>query len=207
MQLQLVNVTLPELLVLMSIEVAIVAPPMEDGRYRERAYFNHKKYHSINVQLVIVAIPLEPWLMTPIEGETNAGLLESLYNSTHSSTRNVIERCNGLLKGRFRCLLKHQVLHYSPERASSITNACAVLHNMYIKEDLPLYDEIPPNNLLEMDMNENQHPERIGDLLAGGRRQHEPIIKTENNNASVVKNWSKESHSQVTELPMKRSEF
>nr|CAD7260068.1 unnamed protein product [Timema shepardi] len=113
---------------------------------------------------VIVAIPLEPWLMTPIEGETNAGLLESLYNSTHSSTRNVTERCNGLLKGRFRCLLKHQVLHYSPERASSIIHACAVMHNMYIKEDLPL------NNQLEMDTNENQHPERIGDLLAGGRR-------------------------------------
>ncbi|CAG2068026.1 unnamed protein product [Timema podura] len=86
---------------------------------------------------------LEPWLMTPIEGE---GSPESLYNCTHSSTRNMIEYCNGLLKGRFRCILKHRVLHYSPEITSIIINTCAVLHSTCIKENFPLYDEIPLNN-------------------------------------------------------------
>nr|CAD7451684.1 unnamed protein product [Timema bartmani] len=116
--------------------------------------------------------------MSSIEGEINAGSPESLYNSTHSSTRNVIERCNGLLKGRFRCLLKHRVLHYSPEKASRIINACAVLLNMCIKENVPLYDEIPLNDQLEMDMNENQHPERLGNLLAGGRRVRDRLLRT-----------------------------
>nr|CAD7428792.1 unnamed protein product [Timema monikensis] len=152
MQLQLVNVTLPVRVwpahlrrhelghhlnpfsgIIDAIDcthVAIVAPPTEDGRYIERDYFNHKKISFYKCAAGNSGYPLEPWLITPIEGEINAGSPESLYNSTHSSTRNVIEHCNGLLKGRFRCLLKQRVLHYSPEKTSSIINACAVLHNM-----------------------------------------------------------------------------
>ncbi|XP_046398850.1 putative nuclease HARBI1 isoform X1 [Ischnura elegans] len=33
--------------------VAIVAPPVDNPIYMERQYYNHKRYHSINVQLVI----------------------------------------------------------------------------------------------------------------------------------------------------------
>ncbi|XP_046404704.1 putative nuclease HARBI1 [Ischnura elegans] len=35
--------------------VAIIAPPVDNPVYRERDYFNHKRYHSINVQLETVA--------------------------------------------------------------------------------------------------------------------------------------------------------
>ncbi|GLV38132.1 hypothetical protein CBL_10099 [Carabus blaptoides fortunei] len=50
-------------------------------------------------------------------------------------------RCNGVLKMRFRCLLKHRVLHYAPTMASKIINACTVLHNMCIKNNLPNVEE------------------------------------------------------------------
>ncbi|KAJ0169818.1 hypothetical protein K1T71_014424 [Dendrolimus kikuchii] len=55
---------------------------------------------------------------------------ESHYTDIHVRTRNIIERTIGLLKARFRCLLVHRVLHYKPEMAGSITNACVILHNI-----------------------------------------------------------------------------
>ncbi|XP_050339006.1 putative nuclease HARBI1 [Bactrocera neohumeralis] len=55
--------------------------------------------------------PLEPWLLTPV-GTPNTHK-EQKYNKLHGSARNCIERAFGVLKSRFRCLLKHRVLHYS----------------------------------------------------------------------------------------------
>lgn len=60
---------------------------------------------------------LRPWLMTPIyEPQENSS--EARYNKWFCKTRSIIERCNGVLKMRFRCLLKHRVLHYSPPKAA-----------------------------------------------------------------------------------------
>ncbi|CAH1995307.1 unnamed protein product [Acanthoscelides obtectus] len=39
---------------------------------------------------------------------------------------------SGVLKNRFRCLLKDRVLHYAPFRAGQIINATSVLHNMCV---------------------------------------------------------------------------
>lgn len=73
---------------------------------------------------------LEPWLMTPLlQAQSNS---ELLYNRKHSQARSIIEQCNGLLKNRWRCLLKHRMLHYHPEVASNIVVSCVVLHNMCI---------------------------------------------------------------------------
>ena len=52
-----------------------------------------------------------------------------------------LEQCNDVRKGRFRCLLKHRVLHYSPERASKIINVYAVLHDICINNNFP---DVPP---------------------------------------------------------------
>ncbi|XP_067128935.1 putative nuclease HARBI1 [Centruroides vittatus] len=71
--------------------------------------------------------PLEPWLLTPL---CTTPVLEL----------NIIEQCNGLLKNRWRCLLKHRVLHYHPETASNIIIACVVLHNICIKNNIALED-------------------------------------------------------------------
>lgn len=75
--------------------------------------------------------------MTPVLGmEEDLAVIN--YNDRQKSTRSIIERCNGVLKMRFRCLLKHRVLHYSPEKCSKIINACTVLHNMCIINNIPL---------------------------------------------------------------------
>ncbi|XP_063216851.1 putative nuclease HARBI1 [Bacillus rossius redtenbacheri] len=75
--------------------------------------------------------PLQQWLLTPVVGAA-PGTPEYLYTSRHVATRSCIERCNGVLKSRFRCLRKDRVLHYKPTKAASIINACAVLHNLAI---------------------------------------------------------------------------
>lgn len=58
--------------------------------------------------------PLRPWLMTPIMN-AREGTPEAAYNNKHRCCRSLVERCNGLLKMQFKCLLKHRVLHYSPQ--------------------------------------------------------------------------------------------
>lgn len=75
--------------------------------------------------------------MTPLEDEPLPDSPEAEYDRCHKSTRCIIERCNGLLKMRFRCLLKHRVLHYHPERAARIINACVVLHNICVEHNMP----------------------------------------------------------------------
>ncbi|KAB0800519.1 hypothetical protein PPYR_06259 [Photinus pyralis] len=80
--------------------------------------------------------PLRPWLLTPLEVEPEEGTPEHNYNCAHKRARASIERCNGVLKSRFRCLLKHRVLHYSPHRAALIINSCVVLHNICMERNL-----------------------------------------------------------------------
>ncbi|GBP93357.1 Putative nuclease HARBI1 [Eumeta japonica] len=80
---------------------------------------------------------LRPWLQTPV-ANVRANTPEGRYNKAFKYARANIERCNGILKMRFRCLLKHRVLHYAPEKASQIINACVVLHNMCIRNNVPM---------------------------------------------------------------------
>ncbi|XP_054091718.1 putative nuclease HARBI1 [Zeugodacus cucurbitae] len=74
---------------------------------------------------------LEPWLLTPVAEPVNAR--EVRYNKLHAKARNTIERAFGVLKSRFRCLSKHPILHYSPEKAAMIIYACTILHNILLK--------------------------------------------------------------------------
>lgn len=60
------------------------------------------------------------------------------YTQAQCSTRNCVERCIGVLKGRWRCLRKDRVLHYCPLKAGYIINACAVLHNIALHRNEPL---------------------------------------------------------------------
>ncbi|KAF0732557.1 putative nuclease HARBI1 [Aphis craccivora] len=90
--------------------------------------------------------PLEPFLMVPFqENEIQPHSKEENYNRIHKKTRSIIERVNGQLKGRFRCLIKHRMLHYRPQFVSLITIACCVLHNMCKQAnlaDLDLHEEL-----------------------------------------------------------------
>ncbi|XP_029443008.1 putative nuclease HARBI1 [Rhinatrema bivittatum] len=71
----------------------------------------------------------KPWLLTPLQSPQTAA--KKHYNEAHVSTRNMIERTFGVLKGRFRCL-DHSggALQYSAEKMANIIVACCMLHNI-----------------------------------------------------------------------------
>lgn len=90
---------------------------------------------KLRFNLCSTGYPTRPWILTPISNpETNE---EERFNKRFCSIRSGIERCNGVIKNRFRCLLKHRTLHYSPTVAAKIVNACVVLHNMCITAGIP----------------------------------------------------------------------
>ncbi|KAK9738210.1 DDE superfamily endonuclease [Popillia japonica] len=92
--------------------------------------------------------PHQPWLMTPIL-HANEGTPEFRYTERQIQARNCIERCFGILKRRFRCLLKERVLRYDPQKARLITNVCAILHNICVEAQIPNNFEVPhENNIL-----------------------------------------------------------
>lgn len=79
---------------------------------------------------------------------------QSNFNHRHQKIRNIIERCIGTLKMRFRCLLKERELRYHPTRASIITNACATIHNFLIVNNYNIEAGVDWRNVLngeEMD--------------------------------------------------------
>lgn len=55
---------------------------------------------------------------------------EERFNAKHRKIRNCIERTNGVLKLRYRCLLGERTLRYQPEIVASFTNVCCALHNI-----------------------------------------------------------------------------
>ncbi|XP_037296239.1 putative nuclease HARBI1 isoform X1 [Manduca sexta] len=71
------------------------------------------------------------YMMTPIV-DAPVGSPEEYYTKMHCHARNTVERTIGVLKNRWRCLLRHRVLHYHPDVVSKIINACCVLHNICI---------------------------------------------------------------------------
>lgn len=92
--------------------------------------------------------------MTPYRNPTDAA--EKLYNKKHASARNVVERCFGVLKNRFRCIIGSRGLHYSPAKTTKIINACCALHNMCI------YYKCPEPELVELA--EDREDEEVEDV-------------------------------------------
>lgn len=128
---------------------------------------------------------MRPWLLTPIEGNPEPGSPEAEYNRHHKQARCTIERCNGDLKMRFRCLFKHRVLHYTPEKAAQIIKACTVLHNMCIEHNVdnpqPQEDEhfdfgMYNNNNFQNIGNNNGAMDRVNPGLAEGRRMRARVM-------------------------------
>lgn len=106
-------------------------------RHLEQKYIEGRK----NTWLIGDAgYPLQPWLLTPIT-DAPPRSPEGRYTACHVRTRNTIERCFGVLKQRFRCLLKHRVLHYSHGMTAKIIYVCAILHNMCVERNIELDGE------------------------------------------------------------------
>lgn len=75
-------------------------------------------------------------ILHPVEGSP-----EEAFSNSLCATRCVIERCIGVLKQVFRCLLQHRTLHYHPTVAAQIVYACCILHNMRREEDHDMHDD------------------------------------------------------------------
>lgn len=69
--------------------------------------------------------------MTPYRNPLDASV-EEKFNKAHTKCRNIIERTNGVLKNRWRCLLGAREMHYAPKKAIKIVNFCVALHNICI---------------------------------------------------------------------------
>ncbi|XP_031335010.1 putative nuclease HARBI1 [Photinus pyralis] len=122
--------------------------------------------------------PTRPWLLTPIPNPQAGG--EERFNDRICSIRSLIERCNGVLKNRFRCLLRHRVLHYTPTVAARIVNACVVLHNMCIAYAVPelRYDQFidhPDYGIFAAEV--RGQPGGINPDLIAARRLQQNIIQ------------------------------
>ncbi|XP_045449952.1 putative nuclease HARBI1 [Melitaea cinxia] len=121
------------------------------------------------------------YLMTPC-ANPEPGSPEEHYNTLHSTARNSVERTIGILKGRFRCLLVHRVLHYDPEMVSKIIIACCILHNICNRAGLPVLEL--PHNLQEEEIRANEvlqseghhiEPASLG-ALERGRASRQQLI-------------------------------
>ena len=77
------------------------------------------------------AYPCRPWMLAPFKGHKD-GLSREEYhwNFVQSSTRMCVERAFGMLKGRWRILLKRVDVHL--KNVPDLVSTCLVLHNMCI---------------------------------------------------------------------------
>lgn len=105
--------------------------------------------------------------MTPIRNPVNE--YEEAYNVAHRKARNCVERCIGVLKGRFRILGKDRILRYSPAKSGVIINACAVLHNIMIEAGIPIETNLEIENDEEIEDEEhvNINEANANELQAG----------------------------------------
>jgi len=118
---------------------------------------------------------LEPWCITPILGNHQVNSPEHRFNKTHKRARCTVERCIGVLKQRWRCLLKDRTLHYKPTRASKIIITCAFLHNVAIHNNIELPDYEDGNEEEEYE-DEETHGQAVEELLNAGRQTRQQLL-------------------------------
>lgn len=86
----------------------------------------------------------------------------------------------GILKNRFRCLLKERVMRYDPFKAGLFVNACCVLHNMCLTREVPLLlgddDDFIPNEV-QHEPNRRQVQNEVN-IQQEGQRQRTYVVNT-----------------------------
>ena len=78
---------------------------------------------------------------------------ERRYNIAHKKTRHLVECCIGILKSRFRCINRQNVLMYSSAKSGTIINTCVILHNVMVAEGYPL----PPSEEINSNIDRSNH--------------------------------------------------
>ncbi|XP_052125102.1 putative nuclease HARBI1 [Frankliniella occidentalis] len=95
-----------------------------------------------------------PWLHVPLI-HAAPDTPEFEYTRMHCRARNAVERCIGVLKGRFRLLGVDRCVNYKDAAyAGRMVNACCVLHNFCIQRNIP-----NPPPLVELDRDNGYLPE------------------------------------------------
>lgn len=85
----------------------------------------------------------------------------------------------GVLKGRFRCILKERVLHYHPLKAGQIINTVCVLHNMCVRANIPLEDDpMPEDDHMPENVQDARPVNYLADqnILALGQQRRRQLI-------------------------------
>ncbi|XP_066935518.1 putative nuclease HARBI1 [Clytia hemisphaerica] len=107
------------------------------------------------------AYGLETFLITPFKGlELGARSSESNFNFVHASTRNVIERAFGVMKGRFRRLTE-KIQITDPEEICKLTMVACILHNFCLLEEERLFTDADDSDddtetFEELDVNDDK---------------------------------------------------
>ncbi|XP_070387760.1 putative nuclease HARBI1 [Dermacentor albipictus] len=135
--------------------------------------------------------PLEPLILTPVPGIQATDTPEGRYKRAHTSMRNVVGRCIGLLKSRFRCLQRYPTLLHSPEKAAVLVATCAALHNIALEAGEPCVvdddDDKDDDDVLQVLLqphqstsgelpSESRRPPQPHDLLLRGRLQRNLVV-------------------------------
>lgn len=103
----------------------------------------------------------------------NLSIEQEYFNKRVCSTRQIIERCIGLLKVRFRCIMGERQLRYKPTKVGRIVYACATLHNFLILNHYNILNDIDQNmlqnflnaqNVARIAQNLPQHNSRAGQM-------------------------------------------
>ena len=110
------------------------------------------KYYLVDSAYRNVPRFLVPYRGTPrqpAQGRRGCSSPKQLFNTRHSSLRNVIERCFGVLKRRFT-ILRGPVPNFYMSTQINVVIACCTLHN-FIRDELP-DDDIFNDHEQEMDI-------------------------------------------------------
>nr|CAI5857938.1 unnamed protein product [Callosobruchus analis] len=120
---------------------------MHDATVFQKSFIRDKimklgnRYHIIGD----AAYPISENLLSPYRDYGNMTPIQENYNYKFSKTRVLIENGFGLLKGRFRQLMKTE--SWGVEKTSKFALCCCIVHNLCIDNDnqappdVPLYTE------------------------------------------------------------------
>ncbi|XP_058452269.1 putative nuclease HARBI1 [Malaya genurostris] len=128
---------------------------MHDARIFENSFISEKLPQICGQQFHILgdaAYPLREYLLVPFKDYGNLSAVQKNYNLKFTQTRVTVENSFGLLKTRFRQLMRLDF--HSVERMALFVLACCVLHNMCTDENI-----VPDaENLLQENIRNDSQP-------------------------------------------------